>query len=202
MDDYEPFCIGSRLRIAAPGAPAAPGGRIDIVLARGAGGSGEHETTASLCYVKESCFQGSGFCAFAGWWGMCDGPPTFEEPDVRVRYPTPAGCHMDLSIAHEWGHEYFCAGEEYGDSGRLCGHSIMADDYAHGQYNMCYFHTQGSLEDHEKDKTCGAADSGLDSAWDQANNAGVTPWKPSETPDNYSYAMFDFNNQVGTVVIH
>jgi len=44
---YEPFTIGSRLRVVPPGLTRAADGRIDLVIARGAFGSGEHETTAS-----------------------------------------------------------------------------------------------------------------------------------------------------------
>lgn len=46
---YQPFPIGTRFRIAPPGSePVAD--RIDLVMQRGAFGSGEHETT-------ESCLQ-------------------------------------------------------------------------------------------------------------------------------------------------
>jgi ribosomal protein L11 methyltransferase len=44
---YQPFVVGTRLRIVTPGTPASSDDRIDIVMARGAFGSGEHETTAS-----------------------------------------------------------------------------------------------------------------------------------------------------------
>lgn len=53
MNDYEPLPIGARLRIAPPGAPASRDGRIDLVLARGAFGSGEHETTSSCLEALE-----------------------------------------------------------------------------------------------------------------------------------------------------
>jgi len=54
---YEPFALGSRFRIVPPGtpparAPAAPA-RLDLVMARGAFGSGEHETTASCVELLE-----------------------------------------------------------------------------------------------------------------------------------------------------
>ena len=42
-----PLLIGSRLRVVAPGTARASDGRIDLVMAPGAFGSGEHETTAS-----------------------------------------------------------------------------------------------------------------------------------------------------------
>jgi len=44
---FTPFEIGERFRISPPGAPASDDGRIDLVMAAGAFGSGEHETTAS-----------------------------------------------------------------------------------------------------------------------------------------------------------
>jgi ribosomal protein L11 methyltransferase len=44
---YPPFTIGATFRIVPPGTPASTDGRIDLVMNRGAFGSGEHETTAS-----------------------------------------------------------------------------------------------------------------------------------------------------------
>ncbi|MBI4704720.1 MAG: hypothetical protein HY744_26760 [Deltaproteobacteria bacterium] len=107
------------------------------------------------------------------------------------------------TLSHEWGHKYFCADDEYynvSDPKYQCGHSIMAKSNG-DQNNMCWFHND-DFQDHKMDKGCGAADTGLPSAWDQANNADVTPWKPSETPDNYDYWSFDFDNHAGTVTIH
>ena len=43
---YIPFPIGERFRIVPPGTESDPG-RIDLVMQRGAFGSGEHETTES-----------------------------------------------------------------------------------------------------------------------------------------------------------
>jgi len=51
--NYDPIHIGDRIRIVAPGTPAAPN-RIDLVMARGAFGSGEHETTASCIEILET----------------------------------------------------------------------------------------------------------------------------------------------------
>ncbi|WP_429886408.1 50S ribosomal protein L11 methyltransferase [Geoalkalibacter halelectricus] len=45
--DYTPFEIGDAFRVVPPGTPAAGDGRLDLVIAKGAFGSGEHETTAS-----------------------------------------------------------------------------------------------------------------------------------------------------------
>jgi ribosomal protein L11 methyltransferase len=50
---YEPFPIGQRFRLVAPESEAAPTDRIDIIMARGAFGSGEHETTASCIEILE-----------------------------------------------------------------------------------------------------------------------------------------------------
>ena len=51
MDDprthYTAFDVGERWRIVPPGALASPGPRLCLTLARGAFGSGEHDTTAS-----------------------------------------------------------------------------------------------------------------------------------------------------------
>jgi ribosomal protein L11 methyltransferase len=60
MTDYEPFTIGRRFRVVPPGArargPSSPADsrRIDLVVARGAFGSGEHETTASCLEILET----------------------------------------------------------------------------------------------------------------------------------------------------
>jgi ribosomal protein L11 methyltransferase len=44
---YQPFNIGSKFRITPPGTPATNDDRIDLIMKRGAFGSGEHETTES-----------------------------------------------------------------------------------------------------------------------------------------------------------
>ncbi len=46
--------IGRRFRIRAPHVPAAGDGRIELVMSRGAFGSGEHETTASCLELLET----------------------------------------------------------------------------------------------------------------------------------------------------
>lgn len=51
--NYDPIHIGNSFRIVAPGTAASPG-RIDLVMARGAFGSGEHETTASCIEIMEA----------------------------------------------------------------------------------------------------------------------------------------------------
>lgn len=50
---YAPFDMGRKFRLVAPGTSPATAGRIDIIMARGAFGSGEHETTASCIEVLE-----------------------------------------------------------------------------------------------------------------------------------------------------
>jgi len=51
---YPPFNVGSKFRIVPPDHPSATDGRIDLVMQRGAFGSGEHETTVSCLEVLES----------------------------------------------------------------------------------------------------------------------------------------------------
>jgi len=51
---YQPFDIGKWFRILPPGAEAPEDGRINLVMARGAFGSGEHETTASCLETLET----------------------------------------------------------------------------------------------------------------------------------------------------
>lgn len=50
---YSPFNIGSRFRIAPPDTPESTD-RTDLVVARGAFGSGEHETTACCLEILEN----------------------------------------------------------------------------------------------------------------------------------------------------
>jgi ribosomal protein L11 methyltransferase len=51
---YAPFHVGSRWRLSPPGQSPATDGRLDLVMARGAFGSGEHETTASCLEALET----------------------------------------------------------------------------------------------------------------------------------------------------
>ncbi len=48
---YQPFNIGSKFRITPPGTPATNDDRIDLIMQRGAFGSGEHETTESCLEI-------------------------------------------------------------------------------------------------------------------------------------------------------
>jgi ribosomal protein L11 methyltransferase len=50
---YKPFTIGSQFRITPPNVPAGTDSCIDLVMQRGAFGSGEHETTESCLKVLE-----------------------------------------------------------------------------------------------------------------------------------------------------
>ena len=45
--EMTPFEVGERFRVSSPGTPVPRDARIDLVMAPGAFGSGEHETTAS-----------------------------------------------------------------------------------------------------------------------------------------------------------
>jgi ribosomal protein L11 methyltransferase len=52
--EFSPFEIGEHLRIVPPRASIAESSRIDLVMAAGAFGSGEHETTRSCLELLES----------------------------------------------------------------------------------------------------------------------------------------------------
>jgi len=52
--EFSPFEIGARFRIVPPRASAAESSRIDLVMAAGAFGSGEHETTRSCLEILQS----------------------------------------------------------------------------------------------------------------------------------------------------
>ncbi|PLX73885.1 MAG: SAM-dependent methyltransferase [Desulfuromonas sp.] len=51
--NYQPLTIGRNFRICPPEAVPANNGRIDLVMQRGAFGSGEHETTESCLEILE-----------------------------------------------------------------------------------------------------------------------------------------------------
>jgi len=51
---YQPFNIGDRFRIVPPATPASPDKRIDLIMQRGAFGSGEHETTENCLETLET----------------------------------------------------------------------------------------------------------------------------------------------------
>jgi ribosomal protein L11 methyltransferase len=51
---FSPFEVGERFRIVPPGAAVAESSRIDLVMAAGAFGSGEHETTRSCLEILPS----------------------------------------------------------------------------------------------------------------------------------------------------
>ncbi|MFA5515693.1 MAG: 50S ribosomal protein L11 methyltransferase [Desulfuromonadales bacterium] len=48
---YQPFEIGPKFRIRPPASAPSMDGRIDLIMARGAFGSGEHETTANCLEI-------------------------------------------------------------------------------------------------------------------------------------------------------
>lgn len=50
---YQPFNIGERFRIIPPGQARSVDDRIDLVMHRGAFGSGEHETTENCLKIME-----------------------------------------------------------------------------------------------------------------------------------------------------
>jgi len=49
--EFTPFEIGGRFRISPPGTPASGDDHVELVMAPGAFGSGEHETTASCLEI-------------------------------------------------------------------------------------------------------------------------------------------------------
>lgn len=59
-EDYIPFTIGDRLRILPPEKSAPDDGRINLIMDRGAFGSGEHETTRSCLELLENLPRLSG----------------------------------------------------------------------------------------------------------------------------------------------
>jgi ribosomal protein L11 methyltransferase len=58
---YTPFAIGDRFSVVPPGLSPSADGRIELIIARGAFGSGEHETTASCLETlgRLSCVAGA-----------------------------------------------------------------------------------------------------------------------------------------------
>ena len=57
---YSPFNIGARFRITPPGVSPIEDERIPLVVAKGAFGSGEHETSASCLEILEELPQVQG----------------------------------------------------------------------------------------------------------------------------------------------
>ena len=58
-DAYHPFLLGQRFRIAPPDTPLPQDDRLNLLMERGAFGSGEHETTEScLAVLGEMTFTG------------------------------------------------------------------------------------------------------------------------------------------------
>lgn len=55
---YAPFPVGNGFRICPPGTPPSTDGRLDLVMERGAFGSGEHETTISCLEAIEELSLG------------------------------------------------------------------------------------------------------------------------------------------------
>jgi len=106
------------------------------------------------------------------------------------------------TIGHELGHYDFATGDEYIDDPgppltqlEQCGHSVMADAMFDNS-NIC------TPLDHGTDATPGAGLSALASGWEQAAAAAKAIEFENVTYDNYPYNAFDFNNQVGYVILH
>lgn len=96
MLSYSPFLVGSRFRVVPPGTPPSDDGRLDLVVPRGAFGSGEHETTVSCLEMLEGLGDlrgarvldlgsGTGILAIAalalgaGWAVLVDNDPRAVE---------------------------------------------------------------------------------------------------------------------------
>jgi len=58
-EDYQPFFLGTRFCILPPGLTPPAGDQINLIMNRGAFGSGEHETTRSCLEILEN-FQCGG----------------------------------------------------------------------------------------------------------------------------------------------
>ncbi|WP_303720560.1 50S ribosomal protein L11 methyltransferase [Malonomonas rubra] len=52
-EDYQPFALGSRFCILPPDLTPSPGDHLNLIMERGAFGSGEHETTSSCLEALE-----------------------------------------------------------------------------------------------------------------------------------------------------
>jgi len=70
------------------------------------------------------------------------------------------------------------------------------------QNNFCYHYDNGSLQDHNFDRTPGTTPTSQPPAWSSANSQLLTPWIPFETPDNYDYRDFSFDGYVSHVYRH
>jgi ribosomal protein L11 methyltransferase len=57
---YQAFDIGTKFRISPPGSPLNCDGRFDLIMQRGAFGSGEHETTENCLKILESILDVAG----------------------------------------------------------------------------------------------------------------------------------------------
>jgi ribosomal protein L11 methyltransferase len=58
--EFVPFEVGERFRVVPPDAPVLDDGRIHLVMAPGAFGSGEHETTASCLELLATLGEAEG----------------------------------------------------------------------------------------------------------------------------------------------
>lgn len=93
-------------------------------------------------------------------------------------------------VAHEWGHQYLGADDEYIDDVYLCGHSIMAAQWLTN--NLCI------PTDHVRDTAPGAypIQPGPGSVWPH----GSSPVEITTTPDSYDYLDHPLGGYVGAIV--
>jgi hypothetical protein len=107
-------------------------------------------------------------------------------------------------IAHEFGHAALGLVDEYSGTVIQCGHSTMGDDQ-NNSGNICYRYKPGAVvvrSNHPKDPSGSQPAATMAAAWDQLWNQGITPQKPSTTPDTYRYETFDFRGAVGRVWLY
>ncbi len=108
---YQPFSVG-RFRIVPPATPPAIDGQLDLVVDRGAFGSGEHETTASCLEILAGMSRvqgcrvldlgsGTGILAMAAI-KLGAGPAVCLDIDLRAVANSYCNCrlnHLDAPVA-------------------------------------------------------------------------------------------------------
>lgn len=105
--------------------------------------------------------------------------------------------HLDRTIAHEASHDSSGLDDEYsGSYCGNCGHTIMDTGFTGTNYNFC------TNADHDSAHAngCGSAPGGP--GWSNSCLLNMTPYRPYETPDNYSFELFDFNDMAFHVNAH
>lgn len=111
--------------------------------------------------------------------------------------------HLDVgghTLAHEWGHRYFCVKDEYIDLANttclMCGHSIMNGPIGTSLYNFCV--DTADFHDHAEDQDFEPECSGIwhNGSWQAAPVGANLVTLPTMTPDVYNYESHDFNDYI------